>query len=380
MNRRERLMRTFAGKSVDRPAVCFYEIDGFSQVPEDTDPFNIYNDPSWRPLLALAREKSDAIVSTGTGIMADNRPVNIIPEEYVEDKSRREGDRMITDTVIRCRDRVLTSSMVREKDINTTWVTEHLVKDTDDLKAWLELPLPELKGEVEMKKIAGLENAVGDNGCIMLNTSDPLCVVASLFEMSTFTIIALTEKDLFIKALDKAAAFLEWEVELISRALPGCLWRIYGPEYAGPPYLPPELFKEYVTGYDRRLVEIIHKYNGYARLHSHGNLMKILDYIADTGCMGLDPIEPPPQGDVQLSYVRKNYGKDMVLFGNLEASDIENLNEAAFREKVKTAIAEGTAGEGRGFVLMPSACPYGRRLSKTAMTNYETMISEIGKL
>ncbi|MFA6716675.1 MAG: uroporphyrinogen decarboxylase family protein [Victivallales bacterium] len=380
MNRRERLMRTFAGKSVDRPAVCFYEIDGFSQVPEDTDPFNIYNDPSWQPLLALAREKSDAIVCTGTNVMADTGPVNIIPEKYVENKIRYEGDCIVTETVIHCGNRVLTSSTTREKDIDTTWVTEHLVKDVDDLKAWLELPLPELKGEVDVKKIADLEKLVGDSGCIMLNTSDPLCAVASLFEMSMFTITAMMEKDLFIKALDKAAAFLEWEVELISKALPGYLWRIYGPEYASPPYLPPELFKEYVTGYDRRLVEIIHKYNGYARLHSHGNLMKILDHIADTGCMGLDPIEPPPQGDVQLSYVRKNYGKDMVLFGNLEASDIENLNEADFREKVKTAIAEGTAGEGRGFVLMPSACPYGRKLSKTALTNYETMINEIENL
>ena len=190
----------------------------------------------------------------------------------------------------------------------------------------------------------------------------------------------MTEQDLFIKALDKAAAFLEWHIDQVSRALPGYLWRIFGPEYASPPYLPPELFKKYVTGYNKRLVEIIHKNGGYARLHSHGNLMKVLDFIADTGCMGLDPIEPPPQGDVELSYVRKHYGKDMVLFGNLEASDIENLPATKFREKVKRAISEGTAGEGRGFVLMPSACPYGRKLSATAMKNYETMISEIEKL
>jgi hypothetical protein len=64
----------------------------------------------------------------------------------------------------------------------------------------------------------------------------------------------------------------------------------------------------------------------------------------------------------------------MVLFGNLEASDIENLPTADFERKVLTALREGTAGEGRGFVLLPSACPYGRVLSPLAMKNYEKMV------
>ncbi len=77
----------------------------------------------------------------------------------------------------------MTSETVREKNIDTTWTTEHLLKDTDDLKAWLELPLPELRGEVETKKMLDLEERIGDAGCIMLNTADPLCVIAPLFEM-----------------------------------------------------------------------------------------------------------------------------------------------------------------------------------------------------
>ncbi len=380
MNRKERLMRTLEGRTVDRPPVSFYEIDGFTQNIRDTDPFNIYSDPSWEPLLALAREKTDVIVNTGTTISAGNTTVDIVPEKYVESETREINERRITRTSIRSKGKILSSEMVREKDIDTTWLTEHLLKDADDLKAWLELPLPEFSGKVITDKILTLEKEVGDAGIIMLNTADPLCMIAALFEMGVYTVTAMTEQDLFIKALDKAAAFLEWQLEQICIALPGHLWRIYGPEYASEPYLPPELFKKYVTEYDKRLVDIIHKNNGFARLHSHGNLKNILDLIVETGCMGLDPIEPPPQGDVELSYVKKHYGKDMVLFGNLEASDIENLRENKFREKVKRAISEGSAGKGRGFVLMPSACPYGRKLSATAMKNYEIIIEEIEKL
>jgi hypothetical protein len=64
----------------------------------------------------------------------------------------------------------------------------------------------------------------------------------------------------------------------------------------------------------------------------------------------------------------------MVLFGNLEASDIENMPTEQFERKVKRALAEGSSGDGRGFVLMPSACPYGRKLSSLALTNYEKII------
>jgi hypothetical protein len=72
--------------------------------------------------------------------------------------------------------------------------------------------------------------------------------------------------------------------------------------------------------------------------------------------------------------VRERYGNKLVLFGNLEVSDIENLPTEQFVEKVKRALDEGTAGNGRGFVLMPSACPYGRELSQLALKNYGEII------
>jgi hypothetical protein len=59
----------------------------------------------------------------------------------------------------------------------------------------------------------------------------------------------------------------------------------------------------------------------------------------------------------------------MVLFSNLEVSDIENLSTEQFAEKVKRALIEGTSGSGRGFVLMPSY-PCGRVLSALALRNY----------
>ena len=77
---------------------------------------------------------------------------------------------------------------------------------------------------------------------------------------------------------------------------------------------------------------------------------------------------------MELSEIKAAIGEDTVMMGNIEAADIENLAPARFEEKVVKALREGTTGPGRGFILHPSACPYGRTITAQTMANYETMI------
>ncbi len=378
MTRRQRLMATVRGEAVDRPPVSFYEIDGYLQDPQKDDPFNIYAHPSWRPLLQLATERTDRIVRTYPAIR--NRPHDPCAEltrweSHIDDA----GSRHATLTV-RAGARTLTQRTRQDPDVHTTWTVEHLLKDADDLRAWCDLPEADFGGEVDTAGVLEIERRIGDSGIVMLDTGDPLCAVASMFDLGTYTVIALTEPDLFRRALDRVSRTLLAQTEAVAAALPGRLWRIYGPEYASPPYLPPRCFEEYVVAYDRPMVHAIQHRGGCARIHSHGNLRAILDAICATGCVALDPVEPPPQGDVSLAYVRERYGRQLALFGNLEASDLENLPPEDFRRKVQTALDEGTRGQGRGLCLMPSACPYGRVLSDRALRNYEVMIEEIDRL
>lgn len=374
MNRRDRLMGTLRGEPVDRPPVSFYELNGLDENPRNQDPFNIYAHPSWLPLLELAREKTDRIVMRGVSY-ASITPDPIAAISKLESVVR-DGSRFTTRRV-QAGNRTLTARTRRDPDVNTVWTEEHLLKDVDDLQAFLEIPAPHSDGDIDTAPVTQAEAALQDTGIVMIDTPDPLCLAASLFDMAEYTVIAMTEQALFHQLLEHFASALLPKTESVARALPGRLWRIYGPEYASPPYLPPHLFREYVCRYIKPMIEAIHKYGGYARIHCHGRLKAILDDIAATGADGLDPIEPPPQGDVELAYVRERYGKELVLFGNLEVSDIENLRTDLFAEKVKRAIGEGTSGSGRGFVLMPSACPYGRELSLLTLRNYEKMIEII---
>ncbi len=364
-------MATLRGEPVDRPPVSFYEINGLDEDPGDGDPFNIYSHPSWLPLIELAREKTDRIVMRGVAYAS----ITPDPIEEISDSESfvRNGSRF-TIRRVRAGGRTLTTRTRRDPDINTIWTEEHLLKDVDDLRAFLDVPLPTPSGKVETDPVLQAESALGDTGIVMVDTPDPLCLAASLFSMEDYMVIAMMEQRLFHRLLERFASTLRPRTEAAAKALPGRLWRIYGPEYASPPFLPPRLFREYVCRYATPMIESIHRHGGYARIHSHGNLKAILDDIVAMGADALDPIEPPPQGDVELADVRERYGSEMVLFGNLEISDIENLPTEQFAGKVKRALAEGTSGPGRGFVLMPSACPCGRELTPLALTNYRTIV------
>lgn len=374
MTRRERLMAMLQGKPVDRPPISFYEIDGFNQDEKSRDPYHIFTHPSWLPVLTLAREKTDVIARISP--VFENTLPNPI-DAFSTTEKREENGSLITIQTLQVGNRVLTSRSRRDRDVDTVWTLEHLLKDVDDLDAFLSLP-PRQPGNLpETSAILELEERMGDAGIVMLDTPDPLCLAASLFSMEDFTIIALTEPERFHRLLESFASWLLPQTEAIAQALPGRLWRIYGPEYASPPYLPPRLFREYVVQYDKPMVEVIQRDGGFARLHSHGNLKAILDDIVSTGCRGLDPVEPPPQGDVTLKWVREHYGDQLVLFGNLEASDLENLPTTQFVEKVEQALDEGVNENGGGLVLMPSACPYGRVLSPLAVANYQAIIETV---
>ena len=369
MTKRERLMATLEGRTVDRPAVSFYEIGGWKMAPDDDD-FTVWNDPSWRPLVKLAHERTDII-----RLMSPrwNRKEPDELDTLTTRKGRREGDSLFTRTKIGAPGRTLTSTTRRDRDIHTTWTLEHFLKSIEDVEAYLRLPEPSV-GTVDVSELAAEEAKLGESGIVCVETADPICVAASLFSMEDYTVLAVTEQKLFHRLLERCARTLFSQCDQISSAFPGRMWRICGSEYASEPYLPPRLYKEYVSRYTGGIVKIIQKHGGCARMHSHGRLRGILPIIADMGIDALDPLEPPPQGDMTLREIKEMVGQKIVLMGNIEAADIENLRPEEFEKKVATAIEEGTAGSGRGFILHPSSCPYGRTITARTMANYRTMI------
>ena len=385
MTRRERLIATLRGEPVDRPAVSFHEIGGFIINPDDQDEYNIYNSPSWRPLLTMAEEKTDIIrmvspVRAQSHLAWDGSDHTGIRQKYVIEHVWEDNNSRFTRSMYRINGKELTSTTRRDKELDTVWTVEHLLKNSGDVKQYLQLPDEIFEERMDINHIDEQEKMLGDKGIILVDTEDPICAVAALFSMEDFTVFAFTEQELCHKLLEKHARYIHKRTEAVARDFPGRLWRIYGPEYATEPFLPVKFFEEYVVRYTGPMVKKIKEYGGYVRIHSHGSVRDILDHIVKMGADATDPLEPSPHGNADLRMIREKYGKNLVLFGNIEIADIENLPSDKFREVVRKTIADGTFGEGRGFVLMPTASPYGRTISERTFRNYEIMIEEVERI
>jgi hypothetical protein len=369
MTSRERLMATLRGEAVDRPAVNFYEIGGFQIDPFDSDEFNVYNDPSWKPLLQLAEEQTD-LIRMRSSVRPRSHEVAMSPDKtgaanyrdkFFKTEKYMEDGYHFRRVTLKIGGRTMTSLTRRSTEVDTVWTIEHLLKSVDDLKAYLELPDEVFTEQVNIANLVEEDKKLGDRGIVMVDTEDPICGAAYLFSMEDFTVVALTKQKLFHQLLEKLSRHIYKRTEITAKGFPGHLWRIYGPEYATEPYLPPYLFKEYVVRYTGPMVETIQKYGGFVRIHCHGRILAVLDYIVEMGA-------------VELEYVRNKYGRELVLFGNLEIADIENMDPNNFEKVVEKTLEDGTSGEGKGFILMPSSAPNGRKITPRMMTNYETMV------
>ena len=160
--------------------------------------------------------------------------------------------------------------------------------------------------------------------------------------------------------------------EMLKHDVKDVIFRVCGPEYATPPYLSPDYFYDMVTCYLIEICKEIKKAGGIPRIHSHGKIKKVIDQFAMTEADCLDPVEPPPDGDIELSEVKRLYGEKFCIFGNMELKELEQSNE----DRIELLVRESmNAAKGNtGFVLMPTSAPINVPLSQNAERNYIKMI------
>ncbi|MBP5274451.1 MAG: hypothetical protein ILO36_05905 [Abditibacteriota bacterium] len=374
MTGRQRILNTLRGLPTDRPPVNFYEIGGFNVDPGDPSPYNVYNSPDWQPLLRLAEEKTDIM---RFGIVRRTPRYPEIHRELITSVSEDTGKSVITRTVFNIKGHPLTRTDRRDVSADTVWHTEHLLKSEEDLEAFLSLPDELFMYDYDASPMTKQEEELGDRGVVMADGADALAEAAVLFSMEDYTVLALTRPETFRRLLDKLQPFQLERYSAIAAQRPDTVWRLCGPEYAAPPYLPPKLFREFVVPYDKPLTDVIHRSGGLCRLHCHGRIKEVIPYILELEPDGIDPVEPPGQGDVTLKEAGELLGDGVALFGNIEASDIETLQPPEFEKKVLTAVREGTDRKG-GFCLQPSASPYGRNIPPRVLENYHIMLRGVG--
>ena len=149
-----------------------------------------------------------------------------------------------------------------------------------------------------------------------------------------------------------------------------------GLEMAIDPWLSPSMLEAFIKPYDSRINARIHAHGGKCRHHCHGNVMNYLETFSDMGIDSVEPLEPPPQADVDLKRAKELVGDRMLLCGNITSPQFQTMDPSETREQVRRAIRD--AAPGGGFVLRPTGGDAGTwesRNLKNVIANCEAMVA-----
>lgn len=372
MNSRERLLTVLKGGIPDRVPINTLELQGWKA----DDWYN--KQPKYKELMDFIRENTDGInfwyPYTGQRIGDADKGLGrfLTGTQAVKEEIRtwQEGENIYREVTLKTPKGDLRMVERSNPRVNTVWVVEHFVKDPSDLEKVLSIPYEPYRPDTS--SLAQAQEEIGDHGLLIADVGDPLIYIFDLFDFSDFLVFALTEEKRMHQLLEMYFERIYNYLQYLLEAGAGPLVRIYGPEVATPPYLPHRLFKEYVVKYDKPLIDLIHRYGCFCRIHAHGRVGTVLEDIAEMGADALDPVEAPPSGDVELKEAKKRIGDRVTIFGNIQLRDLELRTEKEIVEITKKAIDEGAPG-GR-FVLMPTAAPLDVDLKEQTKRNYIAMI------
>jgi hypothetical protein len=259
----------------------------------------------------------------------------------------------------------LTARAKERKDLRTVWRYEYLMKNEKDIDAFLATPFrPKIPPKEEFDSLV---KNLGEKGITEIELPNAVCLLAENMPYNDFMMLPLINPTGLQKLLDKATGLiLEWTEGMLKGGF-GPVYRIFGAEYAIPPYMSPEMFKGLVVNYDRPLIRLIHQNGCYVRYHCHGPLRRILDDLLSLEIDMLDPCEGPPNGDILLRELAEAVGKEVILIGNIQLDDIERAKPERTRHLVKEAI--DAVGDKAPLIISPTAHPMEIPLSATARRN-----------
>ena len=330
MTRRERLIRLFKGEAVDRPAIKLWSLSKGQTLLH----------PDYKPVFELGLQICDIFdggscpfdCAFGYGHGRMSRERRQISSEWDEEI-----------TTLDAGAKKLRSVFYRSRMGKPGYKMEHFVKDESDLLAILNMPYDAYPADLtQYMRAAG---RVGDDGVALYGLSHPAYEMYELMGSETLAYMTVESHNLLERTTELFSNRLLTHVKnLLDAGLAqagGFLaFAWVGPELFIPPLISPSDFDCFCYAYDKKLIDLIHDAGAYAWIHCHGKVRDFLDRFASMGCDMLNPIEPPPMGDVSLQEAFSIANGRMALEGNIEIGDIMTATSDEIRYYIDRALDE----------------------------------------
>ncbi|GMQ94235.1 MAG: hypothetical protein BMS9Abin12_1721 [Acidimicrobiia bacterium] len=163
----------------------------------------------------------------------------------------------------------------------------------------------------------------------------------------------------------------------VAQAQRGCDAVLLSSPFAGGPFLSPKMYKEFVIPYEKRVTDAIHAQGVVAYTHTCGGIGDRLDLMIETGTAGIDTLDPPPLGNVELADAKAQVGDKVFLKGNMNS--VELLQATTERDVVAHATDRISIGKPGGGYILSTACSVAPHTEPWKLEMLTPLAEEIGR-
>ncbi len=147
--------------------------------------------------------------------------------------------------------------------------------------------------------------------------------------------------------------------------------------FAGGGFISRDMHGEFVVPYEKQVASAIAAFDVPSYTHICGAIGDRLDLIAQTGVNGIDTLDPPPLGTVDLAQAKAEYGERFFFKGNLDAvNEMLHADDATFERAVKQRLHIGMPGAG---YILSSACSVAPHVKPQRLVRMIELAEQFGR-
>ncbi|MEW6755272.1 MAG: uroporphyrinogen decarboxylase family protein [Candidatus Latescibacterota bacterium] len=340
MTRRQRLMAIFAGTVPDRPAVKVWGAGTARDACVH---------PSFEAVRDRAVARTDLMRHAGS-------PFDIYcgrhRAERIESRSEPtpSAEWVHQITVYHTPQGDLTQVFQASTHGRPGYIREYLLKEPGDVQRLLSMPYDPFPFSAE--EYHRVDGEVGEAGIAVFSLDHPMYALQRTMGSERFALWSLEHSDGLAEAVEVFSERLRQHARAAVQAGVRGVFGWVGPELCIPPLMPPAAFARYVHRVDEPLIADIHDAGGHVWVHCHGKMGPVIGRFAEMGVDVLNPIEPPPMGDLTVAEAFARVGDRLALEGGVETHDLMTAAPADLR---RTLCAALEASRGHRFILCPSS-------------------------
>jgi uroporphyrinogen-III decarboxylase len=215
---------------------------------------------------------------------------------------------------------------------------------------------------------------VGDRVSVHSEIFSPFTQLMELFGYEQALMDLIDEPD---KCRAILAAYTEGAAELgMEQARRGVDAVLISSAFAGGGFISPRQYRTFVLPFEAEVVRRIHTLGVPVYTHTCGDIGDRLELLAETGIDGIDTLDPPPLGSVDLEDAKRRVGDRLFFKGNIDpVNTLLKRTREEVREDALRRLAIGSRGGG---YILSSACSVSPRVPPENLTVLAEASEEFG--